>query len=91
MPSSWRKTYVVLVPKKDKPKVILDFRPISLCNVCFKIITKILVNRIKSVLPHLIAHEQAGFVSGRNTFDNITIVQEIVHTMENDTLKAQGC
>lgn len=86
MPSSWGKTFIILIPKKEKPKTVLDFSPISLCNVCFKIITKILANRIKIVLPHLISCEQAGFVAGRNPFDNIIAIQEIAHTLENDTM-----
>lgn len=55
--SSWGKTYIVLNPNKDKPKFILDFRPISLCNVCFKIISKILAKHLKLVLPSLIGRE----------------------------------
>ena len=45
---------IVLVPKIDNPTTLRDFRPISLCNVSFKIITKILANRFRSVMPHLI-------------------------------------
>lgn len=65
--------------------MVLDFRSISLCNVCFKIITKILANHIKLVLPCLIGREQAGFIFGCSPFDNIIAMQEIVHTMDNDT------
>lgn len=75
----------LLFPKKDKPKLVLDFSPISLCNVCFKIISKILTNCLKLVLPHVIVREQAGFVSSRCSFDNIIALQEIVHTLENGT------
>lgn len=73
LPSSWGKTLIILIPKKDKPKLVSDFRPISLCNVCFKIITKILANWLKSVLLSLIGREQVGFVSGRCPFDNIIV------------------
>lgn len=85
IPSSWGKTFVTLIPKIEKPKLVSDFKPISLCNVNFKIISKILANRLRLVLPLLIGREQAGFVSDRCSFDNIIAVQEIVHSMENDT------
>lgn len=57
MPISSNLTYVVLIPKKENPKVVLDFCLIFLCNVCYKIIAKILAERLKSVLPNLIGKE----------------------------------
>ncbi|XP_039130894.1 uncharacterized protein LOC120267295 [Dioscorea cayenensis subsp. rotundata] len=85
IPSSWGKTFITLIPKKDHPHSVSDFRPISLCNVNFKIISKLLANRMQLVLPSLIGREQAGFVTNRCSFDNIIAVQEIVHTLETDT------
>ncbi|XP_039120948.1 uncharacterized protein LOC120257557 [Dioscorea cayenensis subsp. rotundata] len=84
IPASWGRTYIMLIPKKDNPSFVTDYRPISLCNVCYKIITKILANRLKFVLPKLIGIEQAGFVSGHCPFDNIIALQEVVHSLEND-------
>lgn len=57
MPKAWGKTYIVLIPKKEHPKVASDFRPISLFNAVYKIITKILGNRLKEVIGHLIDKE----------------------------------
>lgn len=85
IPTSWGKTFVTLIPKKNNPRHVTDFRPIALCNVNFKIITKLLANRLKLVLPNLIGREQVGFVSDRCSFDNIIAVQEAVHTLESDT------
>lgn len=84
MPSSWGKTSITLIPKISCPKRVSDYRPISLCNVCFKIITKLLSNRLKLVLPKLIGLEQVGFISERCIFDNILATQEVVHTIEHD-------
>lgn len=57
IPKDWGKTFITLIPKKSNPKFVSDFRLISLCNVCYKIISKTLANRLKHVLPQLIGHE----------------------------------
>ena len=72
---------LVLIPKVLKPEKIIQFRPISLCNVLFKIITKMMVLRLKHLMPKLIGPAQASFIPGRLSQDNIVIVQEAVHSM----------
>uniref|UniRef100_A0A803PL06 Reverse transcriptase domain-containing protein n=1 Tax=Cannabis sativa TaxID=3483 RepID=A0A803PL06_CANSA len=73
-------TNIVLFPKVQNPKRPNHFRPISLCNVVYKVISKIIANRIKPLLPKLICPTQAAFVPGRNIQDNNVIAQEIVHS-----------
>lgn len=63
-------TLVVLIPKVDNPSSFKDFRPISLCNVVYKLITKILVNRICPALDDIMSPLQSSFIPGRNTSDN---------------------
>lgn len=84
MPKSWGLTYVALIPKKDNPKLVIDFCSISLCNVCYKLIAKIFANRLKLVLPNLIGKEQSGFFQGRLVVDNIIAIQEGAHSLEHD-------
>lgn len=91
LPASWGRTYVTLIPKKPNPKCVSDFRPISLCNVSYKVISKLLANRLKHVLPKLIGREQCGFVSGRNAFDNIIALQEIAHSFNRELVSPLGC
>lgn len=50
-----------------------NFRPISLCNVIYKVITKIIANRFKNHMDFMIAPQQCSFVSGRKIFDNVVI------------------
>lgn len=64
LPNSWGKTFVTLIPKKNNPSCVTDFRPISLCNVSYKVISKILANRLKPIIPNLIGPEQNGFSQG---------------------------
>lgn len=72
---------LVLIAKVSKSEIITQFRPISLCNVLFKTITKTMVERLKSVISKLIGPAQASFIPGRLSTDNIVLVQEAVHSM----------
>jgi len=73
---------VVLIAKVLKPEKITQFRPISLCNVVFKIITKTMVGRLKGVISKLVGPAQSSFIPGRLSTDNIVVVQEAVHSMQ---------
>jgi len=58
-----------------------DFRPISLCKVIYKIVTKVIANRIKDLMGKIILPNQNRFISGRSTIDYTIILQEIVHSI----------
>jgi len=65
---------LALVPKESNPSTFNRFCPISLCNSSYKIITKIIANRIKEVLPTIISENQGVFVPNRKIIDNVIIV-----------------
>ena len=69
------------MPKVKHPKKLEEFRPISLCNFAYKIISKVLANRLKPWLLELIEAEQSAFVGGRQIHDNILVVQEVLHQL----------
>ncbi|XP_042952180.1 uncharacterized protein LOC122289263 [Carya illinoinensis] len=85
LPRFYSTSYIVLIPKVQDPYNFDMFRPISLCNVIYKMFSKILVNRLASVLPRMISWEQGAFVPGRSIFENITLAQEMVHALHRKT------
>ena len=81
---------LVLIPKVDTPETIMQFQPISLCNVVYKIISKVLVNRLKPCMDALINPLQASFIHGRQTVDNIIVAQEMVHSIRKSKVVKGG-
>eukprot|EP00253_Pinus_taeda_P024895 PITA_24895 len=73
-------TYLALIPKDTNPETFSRFRPISLCNASYKILAKLLANRIKPLLKRVISNSQIGFVEGRHILDNVIQVQETIHS-----------
>jgi hypothetical protein len=76
-------THIALIPKKPRSHSIHHFRPISLCNIIYKIITKILANRLKTMLPKIISPLQLAFVPSRNIQDNTILAHELLHSFKN--------
>lgn len=81
MPPGLNDTLITLVPKVNVPETPSHFRPISLCNISYKVITKAMTNRIKGVMRSLIGREQSSFVLDRQIVDNIIVYQEVMHSM----------
>ena len=79
------KTHIVLISKTKEPRHISQFRLISLCNVVYKIIAKVLANRLKSIFPLCISNTQNAFVPGRLISNNALVSFEMFHTLKKKT------
>jgi hypothetical protein len=87
VPEGFYDSFIVLIPKVSKPKELQNFRPISLCNVIYKIVSKVLANRLKVILPMIISEHQSAFVPGWLITDNALIAFECLHTIHHQDNK----
>ncbi|PKU80044.1 putative mitochondrial protein [Dendrobium catenatum] len=85
IPKFFSSTSIALIPKSNNVNSWNDFRPISLCTVFYKLISKVLVNRLSVLLPKLVSPNQMGFIKGRTIVDNILIAQEFCQDLDIKT------
>ncbi|XP_071718293.1 uncharacterized protein [Rutidosis leptorrhynchoides] len=85
---SCNSSFITLVPKIANPVSLNEYRPISLIGSFYKIIAKILFNRIKKVVPNLISFEQSAFIKGRNIIDGVLVANESIEFLKNKHLKS---
>ncbi|XP_072076837.1 uncharacterized protein [Arachis hypogaea] len=88
LPSDANVTWVMLAPKFVGAKEIKDFRPISMVGCVYKVISKVLVRKMRSVMPGLVGETQTAFVKGRKIHDGALIACETVHWLKMKREKA---
>ena len=88
IPDNLNSTYLTLIPKVDRPSSFADYRPIALCNLLYKVVTKIIVGHMKETLGRFITQEQFGFLPDRQILDVAGIVQETIHSIKQKKLSA---
>lgn len=82
MPHNINHTHIRLIPKITTPITVADYRPIALCNVYYKIVSKIITRRLQPILNMLIGENQSAFVRDRAISDNIMITHETLHFLK---------
>lgn len=90
LPSSLNHTFITLIAKNKTPEQITDYPPISLCNVLYKLVAKLLANKLKTLLPKIISPTQSPYVPGCLITNNILVAYELMHYLKKIRKRGSG-
>ena len=83
-------TFITLIPKVKSTKFVSEFRPIALCNILYKLVSKVLANRLKKILPHVISESHSAFQLDKAISNNILVAFETLHRMKRKRTGKMG-
>ncbi|KAJ3687279.1 hypothetical protein LUZ61_016443 [Rhynchospora tenuis] len=89
VPEKWLCCNVVLIPKNKEPLTPNDYRPLSIGNVIYRLVMKVLANRLRPYIQKIVSMEQTAFISGRCITDSIMLVKEILHSFNSSRFSQQ--
>ncbi|KAM6559477.1 hypothetical protein CsatA_028716 [Cannabis sativa] len=90
IPTDLNITNLVLIPKKKNFVSMSDMRPIALCNVLYKVLSKVIANRMRGIIDQIISVNQSAFILGRLISDNVMIAFEVMHYLKGKTKGKKG-
>lgn len=88
--TEWNSTLITLIPKVKDPLSLKDFRPISLCNTCYKIVSRAISNCFRPALDNIVDQYQSAFTPGRLIIDNVIVGFESMHWIRNNKKSKSG-
>ena len=83
-------TFITLIPKVKSPEFVTEFCPIALYNILYKLVSKVLANRLKKVLPHIISESQSAFQLDKAISNNILVAFETLHHIKRKKIGKMG-
>jgi hypothetical protein len=83
LPQGWNDTIIALIPKTEKPEEVTDLMPVDLCNVVYKVVSKVMSQRLREVLPEIITPHQSAFVPVMLVSENTLIAYDLTHCLLN--------
>lgn len=83
-------TFIALIPKVSKPRRVSKYKSINLCNIIYRIVTKVIVNRLRHILHYVISPTQSAFIPNRLITDNIIIEYESLHKTRHIKVRKKG-
>ena len=86
----WNCTVISLIPKRVGADKLVDFRPISLCNVVYKVISKILARRLQDITPTMVSSTQSAFIKDRLLVENVLLATEMVQGFNRSNISKRG-
>lgn len=89
LPKGLNTTILALIPKKNEVRGMKDYRPISCCNVMYKVISKLMANRLKEILPESIAPNQSAFMKDRLMMENLLLASELVKDYHKESISSR--
>jgi hypothetical protein len=90
LPKGVNTTILALIPKKQEVSGMKDYRPISCCNVLYKVVSKLMANRLKEILPASIAPNQSAFIKDRLMMENLLLASELVKDYHKDSISSRS-
>ena len=87
IPPSINQTFITLIPKVKGPTNVSEYHPISFCIIIYKLVSKVIANKLKGVLPLIISESQSAFQSDKTISDNTLVAFETLHHMKNQKSK----
>lgn len=84
LPPSLNHIFLTLIPKRKDLEKVSNYWPISLCNVLYNIVIKVLANRLKLVLPHVISSTQSVFVPDQLITNNVLVAFGLMHYLSRE-------
>lgn len=89
-PHALNDTNIGLIPKCENPNNTKEMRPILLCNVVYKMVSKLLTNRMKKCLAKCVSEERSTFIEGCSILDSVMITIETIHALKRRTKGTKG-